>query len=94
MPINKTSMTIEGIQLFTVVLLRPDYLCEEPYGQDIYVAIGIQAAESCEAVEYAQLEAFSADVEAGIAPRAPEDYALCVAFKGAHEPTLFGWQAH
>ena len=77
---------------FTVVLLRPDYLCEdEPYGQDIYVA-SVVAESAKKAVTMARKEVFKADKKDGMEPKSEDDYALCVAFEGHPETTLFGWQ--
>ena len=81
---------------FTVVLLRPEYILDEPseYGQDIYVASRIMADDEIRAVKAAQNEAYKADKREGLQPRGRTDYALCVLFTGHHEPALFGWQAH
>lgn len=82
---------------YTVVLLRPEYLgnrTETPYGQDIYVAIGIEASEAMFAVRIARAEVFNADVREGLKPESASDYKLCVLFEGEHQPKLFGWQVH
>ena len=82
---------------FTVVLLRHGELsawAETPYGQNIYVAIGIQATEPMLAVQAAKQEAYKADKKDGAPSVSLEMYELCVAFEGEHHPKLFGWQAH
>lgn len=76
------------MSLYTVVLLYPDYLCEDtPYGQEVYVA-HVEAEGSQQAVVRARREAFEAN-EAAISS---EDFALCVMFAGHQTVELFGWQ--
>lgn len=79
---------------FTVVLLRPDYLCEvtgEKYGKDIYVAL-VTAQDARSALVTAQKEVFAADKEDGMEPSAYKDYELCVMFNGHCDVRYFGWQ--
>ena len=92
---------------YTVVLLRPKYLCnEESYGLDIYVASRIKASGTADALKRARNEVFKADKKGGahkglfedcydrrIKP-VVENYKLCVMFEGHHDPVLFGWQVH
>lgn len=80
---------------YTVVLLRPEYLnkkTETPYGQDVYVAIGVRSSEPMFAVRLARSEVFQADKKEGLKPESASDYKLCVLFEGEHKPKLFGWQ--
>ena len=83
---------------YTVVLLRPHYLCNrvdgEKYGTNIYVATRIVAANTVDAVRMAKAEVYSRDRKEIPKPHAPSDYELCVAFEGHHDPVLFGWQPH
>ena len=77
---------------FTVVLLRPDYLCDDvPYGQDVYVAL-VEANNIYEGVMMARREVWENDREDGLEPDSMLDYAMCVAFEGHHDVKLFGWQ--
>jgi len=71
---------------YTVVLLRPDYLCENsPHGQDVYVA-HVEAEDEAQAFKFGQKDAASADSH-----QAPyDDYALSVMFEGHHSPILYG----
>lgn len=79
---------------YTVVLLRPDYLCDatgEAYGQDIYVA-HVTGIDARQAIAAAKQQVFEADTRDKLEPNAPNDYALCVMFEGHHHPILFSWQ--
>lgn len=77
---------------YTVVLLKPDYMCRDvPYGQEIYIANMIMAEGAKAAFKAAQAEAFAADTENGDDPQRPDDYALCVVFEGHCGPRMFGW---
>ena len=81
---------------YTVVLLRPQYMCDETgetYGNDIYVA-AVKGLSHCDAIKRAQREVFESDKEDGLGIISPSDYKLCVLFEGKHEPALFGWQAY
>ncbi len=84
-----------NLKEYTVVLLYPDYLCDEvPYGQEVYVASRIKAVDTSTALAKAQREAFLACLEEEEGNRAEdsEDFALVVMFEGHHNPTLYGWQ--
>lgn len=77
---------------FTVILLRPDYMCSDvPYGQDTYVA-HVEAKNWDKAIKAAQQEVFDADTQDDLGPLEPTDYALCVMFDGFINPCFFGWQ--
>jgi len=81
---------------YTVVLLRPEYYCEdygqgEDYGQDIYVA-HVEAETKQEAITKAQKEVFRADKKDGLEIEKLTDYKLCVLFSGHAEPAFYGWQ--
>lgn len=79
---------------FTVVLLRPDYMCDDvPYGQDTY--IGFVEANTIEnAIKRARNEVLIADRQCdNAAPHTkPTDYAVNLVFEGHQQPRLFGWQ--
>jgi len=48
---------------YTVVLLRPDYLCADiPQGQDVYVA-HVEAEDEAQAFKFGQKEVAAADNE-------------------------------
>lgn len=80
---------------YTVVLLRPEYLClttdDADYGRNIYVAL-VLSKDEYHAVKVAQKEVFEADKRDGLDPEKLEDYLLCVLFANHQEVKLFGWQ--
>lgn len=77
---------------FTVILLRPDYLCDDtPYGQEVYVAY-VEANDCSSALKTAQQEVFDVDTAIELEVNDYTDYALCVMFDGFINPCLFGWQ--
>lgn len=77
---------------YTVVLLRPDYLCNEiDYGKEIYVAL-VEANDTTSAIQAAQSEVFAADLADTLEPASPDDYALCVMFTGHCNAIRYGWQ--
>lgn len=79
---------------YTVVLLRPEYLCEhtgEEYGLDAYVA-RVSAENYMKALNAAQAEVMEADKKDKLKPLKPEDYKMCVIFNGHHTPVAHGWQ--
>jgi hypothetical protein len=69
---------------FTVVLLVPDYLCEDaPYGQDVVIT-QVSADNPAEAFTKAQQQAGEMFEDDG------DKFALCVTFDGWHWPVTFG----
>lgn len=77
---------------YTVVLLRPDYLCDEvDYGQGVYVAL-VEANDTTSAIKAAQAEAFAVDLTDALEAASPDDYALCVMFTGHCNAIRYGWQ--
>lgn len=77
---------------YTVILLRPDYLCDDtPYGQDVYVGY-VECETVDDAIDRARHEVFKGDKLDGMGPKDKLDYALCVAFLGHNPIALFGWQ--
>lgn len=74
----------------TAVMLRPDYLTDD-YGKDVYVAY-VEAETVKDCVKVAQDSVFYADKADKLEPQSPDDYALCVAFKGHIDVAAFGWQ--
>lgn len=72
---------------YTVVIQRPDYLSETTP----YVAF-IETLTPTDAAEIARLEAFKADYDDGLYPRAAMDYYVSVVFNGQCKIELFGWQ--
>lgn len=82
------------MRLFTVVLLRPEYLTKitkEKYGLDIYVAL-VTVSEQSHALAAAQCEVFRCDCADGLKPKNVGDYKLCVMFAGHQEALRYGWQ--
>jgi hypothetical protein len=82
------------MKLFTVVLLRPDYVADDDangFGQDVYVAF-VKSRSPKHALNLAQKEVFKADSKDEREPNDPDDYALIVMFEGHHNPILWGWQ--
>ncbi len=81
------------MKAYTVILLRPDYLCDDGnFGQDVYVALIPAAADAIDALLQAQQEVFTADLSEGCDPESPDDYALVVTFEGIQQPVQYGWQ--
>lgn len=86
---------------WTVVLLRPQALCESQdmeYGEVPYVALIQDAKDTTEARVKAQMEAYSTDCK-DIGKRkmdnmgiAPHHYDLCVMCRGICQPAQYGWQ--
>lgn len=79
---------------YTVVLLRPEYMCNstnEKYGQNIYVA-HVYAANEQQAVDEARIQTFNADKAYRAGCENKDDYKLCILFEGYQIPRLFGWQ--
>jgi len=77
---------------YTVVLLRPDYLCADiPQGQDVYVA-HVEAEDEAQAFKFGQKEVAAMDNEGiDLEDQTPyDDYALSVMFEGHHSPILYG----
>jgi hypothetical protein len=89
--------------LYTVVLLRPKYLCSDvEYGIDTYtaqLALDPSKAFTDDIIWAAREEAYQADRKAhrnGDVPRGPKlraDYKVCMIFEGHPKIVLFGWQA-
>ena len=76
---------------FTVVLLRPDYLCYD--SDDIYVSlVEVDKDDTLTALSAAQVEVFKADKRDKLDPESASDYALCVMFPGHVQPCMFGWR--
>lgn len=76
---------------YTVILVRPDYLCDETaFGQDVYVA-NVFAEDEYKAVGIAQAEVFKADKKDGMKPESKEDYAASLVFEDHLEPKLWSW---
>ena len=83
---------------YTVVLLRPDYMCgcrDVDYGQNVYVSFTSGVSREA-ALADAQAEAYGFDQadldESDRGMGDPDDYALCVMFPGHVTPCMFGWQ--
>lgn len=75
----------DGLQPFTVLLLRPDYAANQ-YGTDTYMTT-VRARSVAEAQELAQLEAAEADNGPDHNPEDrndPDDYAVLLALAGEH----------
>ena len=85
-----------SLKKYTVILLYPDYLCDDvPYGQEVCVARRTTAEDPAGALAEAQKEAFMVTREEGNEgghAEDPEDFSLVVMFEGHHDPVLFGWQ--
>lgn len=81
---------------YTVVLMRPDYLCEidgsEPFGQNCYVANRLLATGAKAAIALAQKEVSKADKRDGAGPVQSTDYYPLLVFEGHIDPRFYGWQ--
>lgn len=67
---------------FTVILGRPDYLCDDvPFGQDVYLAY-VEADTYKQAVANARTEVFKADKKDCLNPLSKADYTIVVALEG------------
>lgn len=87
-------MKSELVVKYTVVLLKPEILCDAfiEYGQEIYVA-HVKSESWRGAVEAAQKEVCVGDLKnnPGLVI-SPLDYKLCCLFDGHIQPALYGWQ--
>lgn len=80
--------------LWTVVLLRPDYIASE-YGEDTYVAhVDADASGGWEGViEVAQKQAYKADKKDKVGIERKEDYKAIAIFAGHQECYYWAWMS-